>query len=46
MLSDPLQVLKSLLLSRRVESGVLDEGETGSWGASGQFFKTISETCS
>ncbi len=26
--SDPLQVLKSLLLSRRVESGVLDEGDS------------------
>ncbi len=35
--SDPLQVLKSLLMSGRVESGVLDEGQC--WGASGQFLK-------
>ncbi len=26
--SDPLQVLTSLLMSRRVESGVLDEGDS------------------
>ncbi len=26
--SDPLQVLKSLLMSGRVESGVLDEGDS------------------
>ncbi len=26
--SDPLQVLKSLLISGRVESGVLDEGDS------------------
>ncbi len=28
LLSDPLQVLKSLLMSGRVESGVLDEGDS------------------
>ncbi len=37
--SDPLQVLKSLLMSGRVESGVLDEGDIFKKG-----FKTISET--
>ncbi len=26
--SDPVQVLKSLLMSRQVESGVLDEGDS------------------
>ncbi len=28
LLSDPLQVLKSLLMNWRVESGVLDEGDS------------------
>ncbi len=28
LFSDPLQVLKSLLMSGRVESGVLDEGDS------------------
>ncbi len=36
--SDSLQVLKSLLMSWCVESGVLDEGD---WDAPGQFGKAF-----
>ncbi len=42
--SEPLPVLKSLLMSGRVESGVFDEGDSA--GVSQDSFKTISETCS
>ncbi len=40
--SDPLQVLKSLLMSGRVESGVLDEGDSA--GVPLDSLKTFSET--
>ncbi len=39
--SDSLQVLKSLLMSGRVESGVLDEGDSA-----GVPQDSFSETCS
>ncbi len=39
LLSDPLQVLKSLLMSGRVESGVLDEGDSAGNFPEAKFLK-------